>query len=252
MKLFLPKNIFSSIFASVIPCNSEIEIVYKESAMLCGQLDSDTSAVALVPSLELINHRSLFVSKSLAFSFDGILSNSYLSFIEKEKNISEIKSRGDVSINEIILTKILFSERYSTEIEISLDPAKEKCIDKNYIIVGDENFYSGEYSKSISFADQIAELIDLPYVNYVFVSKDIESLKKFNSLFSNIDSQIEDNHLPVLSKLQYGDEINNFVSENIGSVYFEMTQNEVNALNELIRLAYYHGIIEDIFDIRFI
>ncbi len=251
MKLFLPKNIFSSIFTSVIE-NPEIEIINKESAVLSRQLESDTSAIALIPSLELINNRNLFVSQALGFSFDGVLSNAYLSFAGKDNNISKLTFRGDVSINEILLSKILFSERYSTELEISLDPAKEKSTGKDYIIVGDENFYNNEFSKSISFADQIAELIDLPYVNYLFVSKDKEELARFNSLFANIDSKIEDNISATLSKLSYGQQVNNFFIENFGSVYYEITENEINALNELVKLVYYHGIIEDIFDLKLV
>lgn len=251
MKLFLPKNIFSSIFISVIE-NPEIEIINKESAVLSRQLESDTSAIALIPSLELINNRNLFVSQALGFSFDGVLSNAYLSFTGRDNNISKLTFRGDVSINEILLSKILFSERYSTELEISLDPAKEKSTGKDYIIVGDENFYNNEFSKSISFADQIAELIDLPYVNYLFVSKDKEALARFNSLFANIDSKIEDNISATLSKLSYGQQVNNFFIENFGSVYYEITENEINALNELVKLVYYHGIIEDIFDLKLV
>ena len=62
----------------------------------------------------------------------------------------------------------------------------------------------------------------------------------------------EDNISGILSKLNYGQQVNDFFIENIGSVYFEMTQNEVNALNELIKLVYYHGIIEDIFDLKLV
>ena len=252
MKLFIPQNIFSSIFESVIPKNSNIEIIRKESALICKQLETNTSAVALMPTLELINHRSLFVSQKLGFSFDGILSNAYLSFVGAERDISKLKIRGDLSINEIVLSKILFSERYFTEIEISLDPAKERIVDTDYLIVGDENFLHGDYKKGISFADQLSEMIDLPYVNYIFVSQDRESLEHFNSLFSEVDLKIEDELPNILGKMNLTDGLRDYLKENIGSVYYELTENEIGAMNELIKLVYYHGIIDDIFDLKFI
>jgi hypothetical protein len=235
-----------------IKTDSGFEIIKKESALLCKQLESDTSAIALIPTLELVNHRTLFVSGKLSLSFDGMLSNAYLSFHEQQKNISKLKLRGDISINEIILAKILFSERYSSEIEFALDPSKDKAGDDNYLIAGDENYNSGVYKTAISFADQIAELLDLPYVNYVFASQDKESIEKLNLLAENIDSQIEDKLSTTLSKFNFDDELRNFVRENINSVYFEMTQNEIDAVNELIKLVYYHGIIDDMFDIKFV
>lgn len=252
MKLFLPSNMFASIFSESIKADSGFEIIKKESALLCKQLESDPSAVALIPTLEIINHRTLFVSGKCALSFDGMLSNAYLSFHDQQKNISKLKLRGDVSINEIILAKILFSERYSSEIEFALDPSKDKAGNENYLIVGDENYNTGVYKTAISFADQVAELLDLPYVNYVFASQDKDSIEKLNLLADNIDSKIEDNLPATLSKFNYDIELKNFVQENINSVYYEMIQNEIDAANELLKLVYYHGIIDDMFDIKFV
>jgi len=252
MKLFVPKNIYSSLFLSSLNNSSGIEIIGNDSALLTKQLETDTAAVALIPSLELIKNQTLFVSSKIGMSFDGILSNAYLSFSGLQKDISKIKIRGDVSVNEIILAKILFSERYSANVELHLDPAKEKSGNDNYLVVGDENFHSGGFLTGISFADQIAELIDLPYVNYVFVSKDKDSLGNLNSIVSEIDIKIEDNLSDILSKLNYSEETKSFIKDNIGTVYYEIIQNEIDALNELIKLTYYHGIIDDIFDLKFI
>jgi hypothetical protein len=252
MKIIIPQNIFSSIFESIIPKNSGIEIIRKESALISRQLETNTSAVALIPTIELINHKTFFVSQKLGFSFDGFLSNAYFSLIGNERNISRLKIRGDISINEIVLSKIIFSERYSSEIEISLDPAKDRSENTDYLIVGDENFLHGDYKNGISFADQMSELLDLPYVNYVFVSQDRESLENFNSLFSEVDLKIEDELPNILGRMNLTDELRNYLKESIGSVYFELTENEIDAVKELIKLVYYHGIVDDLFDVKFI
>lgn len=252
MKLFIPDNIFTSIFVSEIPDNSDIEVIKKESPLLCKQFEIDTSAIALIPTLELINHQALFISSTIGISFDGTLSNSYIYFPEMERSLKKIKIRGDVSINEIVLAKILFSERYSSNVEIILDTAKERTINEDYIVIGDENFHQENYKKGISFSDQVAEMLDLPYVNFVFAALDKDSLEKFDSLFESIDVKIEDNISKILSGFNFSDDVKNFVSDNLSSVYFEMTQNENQAMHELIKLTYYHGIVNDIFDIRFI
>ncbi len=252
MNLYLPKNIFSSIFEQNIPENSKINIIKKETALLTKQLLNDPEAVALIPSLELLNHEDLLVSSKLSFSFDGSLSYSYMYFIENERMIDKIFMRADVTVNEVILTKILFSERYSIYPEITLDTSLQKQSDKDYIVCGDENFTSCNFQHGISFADEISDLIDLPYVNFIFVSNNKSSLDYFNNLFNEVDAKIEDNIDNILQSLNYSENVKSFIKENFGSIYFELTQNEIEALNELIKLTYYHEIIDDIFDINFI
>ena len=252
MNLYLPKNIFSSIFEQNIPENSEIKIIKKVSALLTRQLLNDHDAVALIPSLELLNHEDLLVSSKLSFSFDGNLSYSYMYFTENERMIDKIFMRADVTVNEVILTKILFSERYSIYPEITLDTSLQKQVDKDYVVSGDENFISWNFQNGISFADEISDLIDLPYVNFIFASNNKSSLENFNKLFNEVDAKIEDNIDSILESLNYSENVKSFVKENLGSIYFELTQNEIEALNELIKLTYYHEIIDDIFDINFV
>ena len=252
MNLYLANNIFSKIFLSALPADKNITPVFKDSALICSELEKDRSAVALIPTLELINHRALFVSSKIGISFDGPLSNSYLYFPDPEKSFTKLKVRGDISINEIILSKILFSERYSTNIEITLDAGIELNNEDVYLIMGNENFMSRDFSTGLSFSDMVAEMLDLPYVNFVFTSMDKESLAKFNGNFENIDINIEDNISSISDQLEVSDEVKNYVKVNIGSLYFEMTDNEKVAVKELVKLIYYHGIIDDIFDIKFI
>jgi hypothetical protein len=252
MKLILPKNIYSSILVSELQKNDSYEISYKESSLISKDLEFNTSAIALIPTIDLINHRNLFVSNKLALAFDGALSNSYFHFVEGEKKIEKIYLRGDVSLNEILLTKILFSERYSANLEIALDPGKNAEKGKDFLVVGDENFISWDFQNAISLADETSELIEFPYVNYVFASPDREALQKFNESVTAVDSIIEDQIEKIIDPLILSTEAKFFIIQNIGSLYFDMTDNEVNAVNELIRLVFYHGIIDDMFDVKFL
>ncbi len=251
MKLILPKNVFSTILKGLLPQEYQSELLYQESSLICKSLEYSTSAVGLIPSLELVNHRNLFVSKKIALSFDGALSNSYFYFIEGEKKFQKIYLRGDISLNEILLSKILFAEKYSSLIEITLDTNKTSEKGRDYIIAGDENFNLWDYKAAISLADEISELIELPYVNYVFASQDREALEEFNNHITPIDERIEIEIVKIMKELTLPEDAKEFIIENIGSVYFDMTDNEENAANELIKLIFYHGIIDDMFNVKF-
>ncbi|MCX7797915.1 MAG: hypothetical protein N2249_04755 [Melioribacter sp.] len=252
MNLYLPNNIFASIFEAVAPLDSNIKIIKKDSALLAKQLLNDEYSIALIPSLELINVEDLFISSKVSISFDGLLSHSYFYFTENERVIDKVFVRADATINEIILTKILFAERYNIYPEIILDTSSETQGGRDYLVCGNENFIRWHFSKGISFADEISDLIDLPYVNFIFASQNKESLENFNKHFEDIDRKIEDNIEKILLPLSYSENAKNFIIENLGSVYYEFTDNEIEALRELIKLLYYHEVIDDIFDLNFV
>lgn len=250
MKLFLPNNIFTSILINHLP--KEIDIEFKSSPLLAKELEYNTQAISLIPSIDLINHRSFFVSSKIAISFDGLLSTSYFYFYENQKSFDKIFLKGDVSINEFILSKIIFNEKYSSNIELILDTKNEKLRNQNYIICGDENFTNSYFEKGISFADDISEFLNLPYVNYLFVSQDKEELISFQNKFTDLDFKIENYLKSNLDLINLDGNAKNFIINNFGSVYYEMTENEQDAINELIKLVYYHGIVDDMFDIKFV
>ncbi|MCL4548479.1 MAG: hypothetical protein M1495_07920 [Bacteroidetes bacterium] len=251
MKLIAPKNLFTSILAEAIDKN-ELELFFVEASLIGKELEYNTSAIGLIPSLDIINHRNLFVSSKYAVSFDGMLSNSFFYFHENERAFEKITLRGDVSLNDIILTRILFSERFSSQVEITLDTGKVPAKGKDYLVVGDENYSLWDFKNGISFSDQVAEMLDFPYVNFVFASPDKEALTNFNNLIGNIDQTIEEKIDDILKQISLGEEAKSFLKENIDSIYYEMTSNETEGLNELIKLLFYHGIIEDMFDIKFV
>ncbi|MDP2037995.1 MAG: MqnA/MqnD/SBP family protein, partial [Ignavibacteria bacterium] len=212
----------------------------------------NTQALALIPSLELIKHKDLLVSNKLGISFDGMLSNAYYYFSEGERAIKKILVRGDVSVNEIILAKILFEERYSSNVELVLDTTDKMDHGKDYIVSGDYNYTSEKYERAISLADEVSEMLDFPYVNFILVSKDRESLTNFEKQIDSMDEIIEEKLAESLGKLDVPQGSKDFIKENFSSVYYDLTENEKDGLTELIKLVYYRGIIEDMFDIKFV
>jgi hypothetical protein len=250
MKLFAPNNIFTTIFKIVLPAG--VEVINKPSSLIVKELETNTAAIALIPSMDLLKNKNLLVSGKLGVSFDGLLSQSYFYFVDGQKSFDKIFLRGDVSLNELLLTKILFEERYSSTLELVLDTSAAVEKGRNYVISGDDNYFTSGYEKGMSLADEFSDMISLPYVNYVFASPDREALKLFENQIDSADTQIEDTIEKCLAVLNLTPSTRSFITSNIGSVYYDMLENEHDALGELIKLMYYHGIIDDMFDVKFV
>lgn len=250
MKLFAPQNIFTSILKIALP--EWMEVVNRPASLVVKELEKNTQALALIPSLELINHKELLVSNKFGISFDGMLSNAYYYFSEGERIIKKILVRGDVSVNEVILAKILFAERYSSDVELVLDTSDKMESGTDYIVSGDYNYTSTKYERAISLADEVSEMLDFPYVNFILVSKDRESLTNFEKQIDSLDEIIEEKLSVNIEMLNIPQGSKDFIKENFSSVYFDLTENEKDGLNELVKLVYYRGIIEDMFDIKFV
>ena len=247
-----PKNIFSAIFAASLPEELKQNFSVQPSSMLSKELETGKADIGFIPSCDLINHKDFFVSKKIAISFDGLLSNSYIYFAPEKVLIKDVLLRGDVSVNEIILSKILFSERFNSEVDISLDTASLDLDNKNYIIAGNDNFDKDLFNTGTSFADNMAEMLDFPYVNYVLAAKDESAITAFTKNLTEWDKRIEDKIDPMLSLLNLPADVIDFIKMNLNSVYFEMTDNEITALNELLNVIYYRGIIDDIIETKLI
>ena len=252
MNIIIPQNIYSALFAFSLPDNLKENITIKESSLIVKELEKDKDNVGLIPSFDLLLHPEIFVSESFAVSFDGLLSNSYLYFMPEQNDLKKILLRGDLSSNDLILSKILFPEQYGIEPEFAFDTQPIDFENNNYLIVGIENDTLPIVKKGVSFADHIAELIDFPYVNFVLASYNEQKLKKINEKIKVTNEKIN-NHLPdYLAKLQLSSKLNDFVLENINSLYFDFTENEKIALNELLKLPYYHAITKDLVEVKFI
>jgi len=68
----------------------------------------------------------------------------------------------------------------------------------------------------------------------------------------DLDKNVEDEIFTLLSKIKLPKANEDMFLENIDSLYFELTGNERQALNELIKLAYFHGIVDEIKDLNFV
>jgi hypothetical protein len=252
MKILSPKNLFASLFLVSIKENFNPEIELKDAAVISSELEKNPDAVGIIPSCDLISHRDFYISKKLALSFDGVLSNAYFYFTANQNSFKDLFLIGDVSSNEIILSKILFKERYASDIQLHLETGKINREEKNYLIIGSENFKNNKYSGGLSYSDELSTMIFLPYVNFVFASKSEENIKLINRDWKDIDNHLETNLKNYLEKLSLDPETVNFIADNFNSVYYEMTESELEGLTELLQLPYFHGISDELFELKLV
>jgi hypothetical protein len=55
----------------------------------------------------------------------------------------------------------------------------------NILIIGDENYEKELFLNGLSFSEEIIELINAPYVNFVLAAKSEETLQDFNSKYKS-------------------------------------------------------------------
>lgn len=252
MKIFIPSNIFTAAIALSLPNDLKEKFEITPSSEIAAKLEMDNDSVGFIPSLDIINHKELFVSKIIGISFDGNLSNSYLYFSNKGNDFNRLNLAGDVSINEILISKILFKEHYSKEIEITLSPQRIDFGLGNFLISGNDNFYKEYYENGMSFSDLTASMLEYPYVNFILASSNKELLEKFNELFHDTDKRIENNLEIIFKNLDVSSKVYNYFKKNYNSVYFELTENELNSYNEMLRIIFYNNIMDEIVEPKFV
>ncbi len=252
MKLFLPQNIFTGLIAENLPDNLKNNIVYQPSSMLIQSLKKSPDAVALIPTTDIIQNKDFFVSKKSGLSFDGGLCNSYFYFIPDQKNVSEIGLAGDVSSVEVILCKILFKEIYNTDVGIKIITDDSKLDGLNYLITGDKNFQSDKFIDGISFAEEIIDTLNLPFVNYIFASAEKSSIEKINREFEELNSRLYDYVEADKHKITLPETVANYLKDNISSLIIDFDEQDLEGINQLIRLPYFHGLIKDIIEVNFV
>lgn len=251
MNIIIPQNIYSALFALSLPDKYKDKVIIKESSLITGRLENNKNDVALIPSLDLLKHEELFVSKKLGISFNGILSNSYFYFIPEQTTFNKILLKGDLSSNDIILSKILCPELFGVEPEFAIDVNPIDFDNNNYLVVGIENEEYPVIKNGISFSEQIDGMIDLPYVNFVLASNNKESLLEIENELSGLTETIEKQIEELIGKLKLDRKMRDYLLDNLQSVYYDFTEVEIEGLTELLKLPYYHGITKDMIDIKF-
>ena len=252
MDILLPDNIFARILSAVFTDKDIVKLHHFPSSLLSKKISETKNAIALIPTLDLLSHKDFFISGKLGISFDEPVSNSYIYFNQEENNLKEIVLAGDVSTNEAILTKILFSETYGIDVQLSIEKLNGGSSNKNRILVGDRNFSEGNISSTIGFTEEIIELISAPYINFVFASKSEEALKKFQSKYHGIISVLNPTEVFENMNENFLMASKDYLAENLQHVVFNFDEQDLEGIKRLLELPYCHGIIKDMIDVKFV
>ncbi len=251
MNILLPHNIFSTLIAQSLDDDLHQLVQYKGSALLAGMLDSEKADIVLLPSLDILKHQNYFISSRRGISFDGGISNSYLYFAKGENSFNNITLAGDISGVEAILSKIVINELYDQSITVSISPSPVIDGKKNIMLAGDINFENDNYLQGLNFADEIIEITGHPFVNFVFASKDKEKLLEFEARTEGIEEKIYKRVTEPNWDFRLSPPAIEFFRDSIQHVIYEFDESDHSGLEQIVQLCYFHGILKQLFDIKF-
>ncbi|MFA4923192.1 MAG: hypothetical protein WC557_03260 [Ignavibacteriaceae bacterium] len=254
MKYLFPDNLFSLFFAFSFSEEEKKLISFLPSAQITAALGKETNAIGLIPTLDLLTHEELFISKLGGVSFESEFCNSYFYYPSKgnQEKVTEIALTGDVSSLEAILCKILFAELYGQQVKISLKANQVDETETPLLLVGDANLKNGKLFTGISFADEAIEILSAPFVNFIFAGKEKETVEAFNSKFKLLLPKFYESILPFISSLNFATEVKYKIKQEFSSFVFEFDSMDIDGISQLTRLPYYHGMIKEIIDIKFV
>jgi len=252
MKIFLPDNFIFHIINDSLPVKVSEQVIFKSPSLISKAIHETESSVGIIPTFDLLTHKDFFISSKFGVAFEGQLSTTYLYFKSESKKVSEIILSGEISSLEPIIAKILFKELYNSEIALSIEPDIKSLHNQNSMICGDFNFSSGKFMTGISLAEEVTELIALPFVNYLLASKDENLLNSFQNSLIGISDEIYSSVEEDSANLHFTPEVNEFIKSNISSAVFEFEQNDIDGINHLLLLPFYHGMIKEIVELNLV
>jgi hypothetical protein len=252
MKIFFPQNIFTELINSSVNENVASLINFLPSSLITSEVLKNSDSIGLIPTMDLIRHKDLFVSKSFGISFEESLCNSYFYFCTHGNDIKELSLVGDVSSNEAIGGKLILKELYGVDVQVNLLTENRNSDEINILSVGDINFNDDKFMTGISFAEEMIEVLSLPYVNFVLVSTGQGTLEDFHSsikdiqlkIYNQAESESFGNQLSAKSKEK--------IKENISSFICKLDEQDRDGIDQLLRLAFYHKITSEIIEVKFV
>ncbi len=248
---FLPQNFFSKLLLSELSDFSAFQTKFLPSAVISKNLVERRDSIGLIPTLDLIHHPDFFVSSEIGISFDALLSNAYLHFKENQHTIENFYIKGDVSSNEVILSKTLLKEMYDIDLTPKLATPDFSVKAEHVLIVGDENFKDELFLEGLSFSEEIIEMINAPYVNFVLASTNENLLKQFSEKhrddFINGHSESDNKIFSELSKNSF-----DFFQVNLQHVIFDFDEQDLEGIKTLLQLPFYYGLIKNIIELKFV
>lgn len=236
--------------AVTLPENLKHNLQFHQASSISSALEKDNDSIGFIPATDIISHGDFYVSRKYGISFEGSLCNSYIYF-SGNRSLKSLNIAGDVTSSEVILSRILFKELYNLEVEVGLSASLKRDIN-NLILVGKQNFYDDRLFEGISFSEEMVELLSLPYVNYVLASINDKLIGELEPLLLEKIPEVYDNFENLEQYFSFSEKTLNYVKQNISSLVLGLDDQDIEAINQLIMLPYYHGIIKEIVEPKYL
>lgn len=149
------------------------------------------------------------------------------------------------SSSEIVLTTLVMAEKYNTHIQIlPLTKSPEDALSSvdAVLLYGDAALPYEDREQKLDIVDEWTDLTSLPYVHGIWAARE-ESLDK-EELEGIRQSAAEG--LAALDDLAPAD-----APDYLHQFDYTLNEEAVSGLSEFFRMAYYHGILKDIPDLKF-
>ena len=249
MNILLPENIFTSVIALHLPENFRQNLKFHPASSISSALEKDKTAAGLIPAMDIVNHRELFVSRKYGISFEGSLCNTYIYFAG-DRSMNSLNVAGDVSSSEVILSRLLFKELYNSDVEIALTSSLDRDT-SNLVIAGKQNFYEDRIFDAISFSEEMIELLSLPYVNFVLASSDERLVNELEPVLLEKIPDVYENFDKLEKYFSFSEKTLKYIRQNISSLVLEFDEQDIEAFTQLIMLPYFHGMIKEIIEPKY-
>ena len=146
------------------------------------------------------------------------------------------------STSEIVLAHIVLKEKYNITQTIVPTPASPHDASKKadaVLLVGDAALSMEGHTNKIDLVDEWTDMTELPFVHGIWAAR--ENALSSTELQQIIDGRNGMSDFPFdASQLGYLEEFD-----------YNLKEEALFSLNEFFRMAYYHGIVKDIPDVRF-
>lgn len=253
MNLFLPDNFIGYVLEHALPDGLFKTVSYMRSGDIAGHAGNNSDDVFLAPVLDLADNNEIYVSGKSAAIIDMNISTGFMYYSGKATDeLKRAGIAGDICKQDIILAKLLFNELYGSDPELKIVKADNWGDLDALLLFGNENFSNDRFTEGVSWSDEVIELLDSSFVQYVFASGNTDSLKLLNTYSDYIDENALKIKLSFLKERKYGRESQKFIYDSLNYLNFKMTPDDLDSLTNLVRLPFLAGIYKDVRELRVI
>ena len=110
------------------------------------------------------------------------------------------------------------------------------------MISGDENFKDASYKKGISFSEEMHDVVSAPYVNFILASNNKKIIEDYSEVLLKA---IELFNCNTESQFNFDIKSEEFIKENMVSVVYKLSEQDIVGVKELVGLPYYYGFTKE-------